>query len=230
MDARLYYLDHDNYPIYSQEFVDILQDIHELIGRSYQTTLKDDEKNYLYESSLKKDQQICTRCKHVWNCMHNFTGSKGCFYINPHVQKFVQKVCYIFSNLVFGSSFDDNFNEEKSFDRSFFVSDYPGFVASFIPNDPQKPVWIAIIFRGTQSQYDSLLTSIFRDHDWRTNLSITSIEIDRDLFGFSGKIHSGYVLKIKSCLASLSDSLRQVVSTIPVNRRSNVKIVLCGHS
>ncbi len=222
--SELYCLREDKCPIYSQELIRIIPDLHELINKGYLSTKKDENGEYVNPFCLENDQLFVSNLNDVWCCLANFSGEKGCFDTSQLTQRILKNCLNIFAKLLGVQN-----NNDICTDGSARGADYPGFVAYSIPDDNQ-PVWIVIVFRGTQSQESSLLRSIITDNDWRTNLSVAPTNIDENLFGFPGKMHSGYVLKIKSCMRSIEDSLRQVMQFIPDEKRGHTKVVICGHS
>lgn len=222
--AQLYNLTKDFYPVYAQEFVEILPDIHELINRSYKSTKKDKDRNFIDRTPLQQDQTFLTNnTNHCWMCLKNFTGKRGCCYKKQFIKHIFQKLSSIASVILTDNPTSINLQGTESLD-------YPGFVAIFDRNTPGSTIWIAIVFRGTQSSHDSVLESILKDDDWRTNLSITPAKTDSELFGFSGDVHSGYLLKLKTCIPSLLSSIERAIESIPSNRRSDIKFIICGHS
>lgn len=223
----LYHISQEGYPIYSKEFVEIVPDIHELVKRSYKFTKKDDGGHFLYESFLLNDQDfLVNSTNHNWFCLRNFTCNKADI-ARQFSQRLLHGALSIFSNLVLGNGSNTGNNASDYRDVPI---DYPGFVATFTSNIPNGPIWIAVVFRGTQSRYRSVLDSVLKDDDWRINLNTSPTKVDESLFGFSGQIHAGYVLKLQNCKESVLKSMERAINAVPAEKRKNIRIVLCGHS
>lgn len=230
--GSLFFYDDEHYPVYSQEILNIIPDIHELVYRSYKSTQKDKNGDYMYANMLQNNQILeVTQNGHTWFCLKNFSGQKGHFYAQTSVQKCVKSVLTLMS--VVSGNICSNFLSKVGsviFNYNPAISDRPGFVAYLIPDSDSEVIWVAIVFRGTQSEKTSLLQSILMDDDWRTNLSTASIDVNEKIFGFTGQIHSGYVLKVLSCIDSIKASLDEALIKIGKSNWKRVKFVVCGHS
>jgi hypothetical protein len=132
--------------------------------------------------------------------------------------------------------------------------DFPGYVATL--RSRQHHV-ITVVLRGSQGE-DFQPKSGLLSASWATNYDAGPLEVDPELYGFSGRMHGGYLTKINSCnlpreefeqmvaereinnplqlgadldfIYTLFESIQSAIEQIPEDERCNIRFVVTGHS
>ncbi|MDR0418197.1 MAG: hypothetical protein LBH08_02070 [Puniceicoccales bacterium] len=218
-------------------FEAIQPDLLYLIKRSYMLTKRESDGIFRNEHRMLFGDSAfyVSETGHQWICDRNFTGIHG--NLNSRIGNIL--------NVAFEAITLGKFSPEI---------DFPGYVA-VLENDPY-PV-ICVTLRGSQGE-DFQPGSGLLSASWATNYDAGPLEVDPELYGFVGKMHSGYLTKINSCnlpreafeqivdereivnplqsredldfIYPLFESIRCAIEQIPEERRSNIRFVVTGHS
>lgn len=213
-----------------------------LIKRSYLVTKRGAENHFLHADSMLHGQPdfYVAETGHHWVCRRNFTGVHGQFSGTSALSRFVRGCVKVLS-----------------LGKCKAEIDFPGFVAYMPPVEGCPYHIISVVFRGTQSEdFQPYAGSL--GASWATNYDAAPLEVDPDLYGFSGSMHSGYVTKFNYCNATRHDlnelldngsivnpltpgesavfanpldrSIWKTIERIPENERDQIRFIVTGHS
>jgi hypothetical protein len=220
-------------------FRPIQPDLRHLIKRSYVLTKREHNGEFRNEHRMLSDgsELYVSETHRQWICDRNFTGIHG--------------------NLSEGSRIGTVLNvafKAVTLGRFAPEIDFPGYVAA-LQGGPYHV--IAIVLRGSQGE-DFQPGSGLLSASWATNYDAGPLAVDPELYGFSGKMHGGYLTKINSCnlpreefeqmvaereinnplqsrvdfdfIYPLFESVQRAVEQIPEEERANIRFVVTGHS
>lgn len=207
---------------------DVIDDIHQLIKRSYRITNRgDNEFDYLHPNklmrnrsnrmlhsrshmSLSDDNLTRETFANSWLIHKPFTGTHGVTSMGGIAGKFVPVSKEI---------------------------DYQGFVAYLAPAQGRPPV-VAIVYRGSQSKSFQKLNGILGP-SWLTNFSAKKMKfpVQTIIPGYpmiadiQGTVfHKGFLEKYLSGRFSVLADIEDVWNTIPEKFRSETRFIITGHS
>ncbi|MDR0740271.1 MAG: lipase family protein [Puniceicoccales bacterium] len=220
-------------------FKAIQPDLLHLIKRSYVLTKRERNGKFRNEHRMLSDSSVSyiPETRHQWICDRNFTGIHGKLKESSRIGRVL--------NVAF---------EAVTLGRFAPEIDFPGYVAA-LQTGPYHV--IAIVLRGSQGE-DFQPGSGLLSASWATNYDAGPLEVDSGLYGFSGRMHGGYLTKINSCnlpqeefeqmvsdheinnplqsrvdldfIYPLFESVRRVIEQIPEDERDRIRFVVTGHS
>lgn len=203
-------------PIFSPS---IVEDLHYLIKRSYSITHRDGDsydytcipqltthrtnsfRRYTSRSSFP-DLEITEESVHEWFIHRPFAGTHGSNDVRG-IFRLLPRVNHV-------------------------ESDYVGFTA-LLQNVEGLPPIIAIVFRGSQAQSFQRLNGML-GASWLTNLSARKMTYPES-FGLPHALfHRGYLERYGSARLNIFADVQELWNRIPANKRSEVRIIITGHS
>ncbi len=209
-------------PLMSSDLVD---DLHQLIKRSYRITNRgDNEHDFLHPNRLIKNRS--NRMSHSSlssDGLRRETFTNTWFLHKPFIGMHGATSLGGIAGLLIPGSME---------------SDFQGFVAYLAPERGRPPV-VAIIYRGSQSKSFQKLNGILGP-SWLTNFSAQKMKFPTssgELEGYpqienieNTVFHKGFLAKYLSGRYSVLADIENVWSTIPENLRSKTRFIITGHS
>lgn len=198
---------------------DLVDDLHQLMKRSYRITNRgDNEYDYLHPDKLMRRRS--NRMSHTslsresftntWLIHKPFVGMHGAINMGGFAGKFIP---------------------------ASMETDYQGFVAYLAPERGRPPV-VAIVYRGSQSKSFQKFNGILGP-SWLTNFSAQKMEIPNQIsiLGYpaiddidGASFHKGFLTKYLSGRYGVLADIEDIWGTIPENLRSETRFIITGHS